>query len=45
MAQGAPGAEQLPFGVLALDFHGERFGHWPWVAALRFSTIAESRKN
>jgi hypothetical protein len=35
MAQGAPGAEQLPFGILALDFHGERFGHGPLGSQLR----------
>jgi hypothetical protein len=29
MAQGPPCAEKLPFGILALDFHGECFGHGP----------------
>jgi hypothetical protein len=28
MSQGAPGTEQLPFGVVALDFRGAGFGHW-----------------
>jgi hypothetical protein len=35
MAQGAPGAEELSFGVLALDFHGECFGHGPLGLQLR----------
>jgi hypothetical protein len=35
MAQGAPGAEELPFGILALDFHGECLGHGPSALQLR----------
>jgi hypothetical protein len=35
MAQGATGAEELPFGVLALDFHGEGLGHGPLGLRLR----------
>ena len=35
MAQGAPGAEELPFGILALNFHGEGLGHGPLGLQLR----------
>ena len=35
MAQGAAGAEELPFGILALDFHGEGLGHGPLGLQLR----------
>ena len=29
MSQGSPGAEELPFGIVALDFSRERLCHGP----------------
>ena len=40
MAQGTTGAEELPFGILALDFHGECLGHGPLGLQLRDSAVS-----
>jgi hypothetical protein len=40
MAQGTTGAEELPFGILALDFHGECLGHGPLGLQLRDSEVS-----
>jgi hypothetical protein len=40
MAQCAAGAEELPFGIHALDFHGECLGHGPLGLWLRDSAVS-----
>jgi hypothetical protein len=35
MTQGAPGPEELPLGIHALDFYGECLGHGPSGLQLR----------
>ena len=40
MAQSAPGAEELPFGILALDFHGQCFCDGPLGLQLRDPAVS-----
>jgi hypothetical protein len=47
VTQSATGAEQLPFGILALNFDGERLGHdlvtsWFWASAPRLRQLSVS---